>query len=806
MSGPVEASPRRGEAFGRPGLEPRWAHGDKDGVGTAYSADTRLWFTLWRGIATEVYFPTIDHPQTRDLQLLVTDERTFFQEERRHLTPKVERLDEHALGFRVRSRDPDGRYEIDKEVIASPHLPVLLERVRFLPAPEWRSRLRLFALCAPHLEGGGAGNTARVVELSGRRLLAATKGGTALALGASVPFRRLSCGFVGQSDGWTDLSENLTLDWEFDSATDGNVALTGELELDGTREFTLALALGRGLPHATTALFQALTTPYDHARARFLEQWERACQHLRPLERHAPDGGRSYHGSYSILLGHEDKSFPGAFIASLSIPWGNARGDEERGGYHLVWTRDLVHIASGLLAAGNHEAALRALVYLATRQQPDGGFPQNFWLPGDAYWTGLQLDEVSHPILLAWRLLRAKALEAFDPYPMVLAAAGFLVRRGPVTEQDRWEEVGGYSPSTLAVQIAALFAAAEFARLRGDAGTAQFLIEYADFLEAHVDGWTVTTAGTLDPEVPRHYVRIRPAGPDDPPPTGAVNDGSVRLPNQPPDQPATFLAKEIVDAGFLELVRYGVRRADDPLLVDSLRVVDRELRVETPFGPCWRRYNHDGYGQREDGGPFAGWGQGRAWPVLTGERGHYELAAGRDARPFLAALERFATDAGFFPEQVWDEPDRPAAHLHLGRTTGSAVPLAWAHGEYLTLLRSVEDGVPFERMPELAHRYAGARRHRRRVEVWKPNHPTPRIEAGTVLRVIAPEPFRLRWTADDWRTAEESASQPTRIGVDHVDLPLADRATSAVRFTFYWMDRGAWEGRDFSVDVGPAGA
>ncbi len=799
MSGSEAPPARGGEAFGAPGLPPRWSRGNKDGVGTAYSADSRLWFTLWRGIVTEVYFPTIDRPQLRDLQFLVTDGRSFFHEEKRHLEPKVEMIGRHALGYQVRAADPEGRYTLEKEVLAMPHLPALVERVRFEAAPAWRSRLRLFVLAAPHLEGGGGGNSARRANVSGRDFLAAVKGETALALGASTPFRRLSCGFVGRSDGWTDLSENLEMDWEFDSATDGNVALTGELDLGREEEFTLVLALGQGLPHATSVLFQALATPFADARRRFVEQWQRACRHLKPLVKTTSDRGHLLHSSYSVLLAHEDKSYPGAFIASLSIPWGASRGDDERGGYHLVWNRDLVQIAGGLLAAGNREAPLRALVYLATRQRPDGGFPQNFWIPGDPYWTGLQLDEVSHPIILAWHLYREKALEEFDPYPMVLAAAAFLVLNGPSSPQDRWEEVAGYSPSTLAVQIAALFAASEFARAHGDVEVAEFLESYADFVEGHTDEWTMTTHGTLVPGIPRHYVRVRPAAAGDPaPPSGA---GEVVLPNRPPGAPDRFPFDEVVDGGFLELVRHGVRAPDDPGIVASVKVIDRLLRVATPFGPVWRRYNHDGYGERADGSAFEGWGQGRAWPLLTGERGHYELAAGRDAGEYARAMERFASAAGLLPEQVWDEADRPALHLELGRPTGSAMPLAWAHAEYLALVRSISDGTPYGTLPEVARRYAGPERHRRRVEVWKLGHRTPSVAPGRTLRVLAAEPFRLRWSRDRWATVEESASAPIPLGIDYVDLDVPEEQREAIRFTFYWPKDDRWQGEDFAVAV-----
>jgi glucoamylase len=281
-------------------------------------------------------------------------------------------------------------------------------------------------------------------------------------------------------------------------------------------------------------------------------------------------------------------------IASLSIPWGEAKGDEDTGGYHLVWTRDMVNSVTGLLAAGHTETAFRALIYLATSQQADGGFPQNFWINGDPYWRGIQLDEVAFPILLAWRLRRENALQDFDPYSLVKRAASYLIRNGPATQQERWEEAGGYSPSTLASSIAALICAASFAREREDDVTGQFLEEYADFLECHIEAWTVTTDGMAIPENKRHYIRIHPVDVYNTCPNEDPNNGIVTLANQPLGVRREFPAKEIVDAGFLELVRYGIRRPEDPLVVDSLRVVDAVLKLEPPVGPCWHRYNHDG--------------------------------------------------------------------------------------------------------------------------------------------------------------------------------------------------------------------
>ena len=245
----------------------------------------------------------------------------------------------------------------------------------------------------------------------------------------------------------------------------------------------------------------------------------------------------------------------------------------------------------------------------------------------------------------------------------------------------------------------------------------------------------------------------------------------------------------------------GSGRPDDPVIVDSLRVLDAVLKVDTPNGPCWRRYNHDGYGQREDGGPFVGYGKGRAWPLLTGERGHYELAAGRAPGPYLRAMEGFASPTGLLPEQVWDEPDRPDLFMFLGRPTGSARPLMWAHAEYIKLLRSAADGKVFDLVPEVADRYLSGRRGCKPMEIWKHNRQVSAVRQGFILRIQAGAPFLLHWTRDDWGTAEDSRSTPTSLGIEYLDIAILPEPGGRIRFTFFWTDAGRWEGKDFEVAV-----
>src|ERR1700741_1675835 len=784
-------------APGGPGIEPRWTRGAKVAVGTAYSTSSRVWYTLDHGCITEVYYPTIDSPQIRDLQFLFTDGETFFHDERRNFVGEIDCVSEAALGFDVINREQEGRYSIHKTILGDPHQTCLLIHTRLEVPGELLRKFRMYVLCAPHLEIGGWHNNGEVLRLREHTLLGAQKGNTWLAVAAEVPFNELSCGYVGVNDGWTHLADNYRLDWQYEAALDGNIALTGGLDLSKGTEFTVGLAFGTTQHDALSTLAQSLSIPFEETRKSFVRQWERTSRRFSLAA--VSDDSKLFERSVNLLLAHEDKTYPGAMIASLSIPWGDAQSDDATGGYHLVWTRDMVKSVSALLAVGDLSTPLRALIYLAVSQREDGGFHQNFWIDGRPYWSGIQLDEVAFPVLLAWRLWKHDALGNFDPFQMVRRACGFLIREGPITPQDRWEEARGYSPSTLAVHIAALVCAAEFFADRGDDVTAAFVRDYADFLESHIEQWTVTTEGTLVHGITRHYIRVNPCSAIDCTDENP-NHGTLILANQPPGARVEFPAKEIVDAGFLELVRYGIRSAHDAIIQDSLRVVDAVLRVDTPHGPCWRRYNHDGFGQREDGGPFTGWGKGRPWPLLTGQRGHYEIAAGQDATPFLHAIEKFAQGIGLIPEQIWDGLDSPLEHLHFAGPTNAAMPLLWAHSEYVKLQRSAADAKVFDRIDAVYDRYVTESFEPKASEIWKFNRKAPNVLAGTLLRIQANLPFLLHWTTDEWQSSTDSRSTPTALGIHFVDIRVP-RHDGLIRFTFLWTEENRWEGQDYSVEI-----
>jgi glucoamylase len=798
---------QQGEAFGAPGLEPRWTSSVKDAVGTAYSASSRVWFTCSHGILNEIYHPTIDRAQVRDMEFLVTDGETFAHEEKRDLLSTFEYIHPEALGVKYVNRDPQGRYSLTKEILCDPHHSVVLLNVRLEGHADLLPRLKVYALLAPHLDDGGMGNTARALDVAGHRMLLAWKNEWALAMGASCGFAKVSCGFVGASDGWRDVMDNFRMNWEFGSATGGNVALIGELNLKngaepGVREFTLAIGIGAGQHTALQKTVSALAMPFTHHRDRFIEQWQRASN-PEWLAAKAGDGGKLMRASHNVLLAHEDKTYSGAFVASMSIPWGQVKGDDDLGGYHLVWTRDMVQTATALLACGRAETARRALVYLACTQQPGGGFAQNFWVDGRPYWSGVQLDEVAFPLILAWRLWKADELGDMDIFPFVERAAGFLVRHAPLTHQERWEENAGYSPSTLAAVIAGLIGAAEIARSRDSTELAVFLEEFADWIEGHIEDWTVTNDGVLLKEVTRHYMRIRP------PEKGAAyscescGTEMIRLSNRPPGTRYAFEAREIVDAGFLELVRYGVRRADDPLIVDSLKVVDAVLKRDLPQGAGWLRYNWDGYGQQADGKPYEGWGQGRVWPLLGGERAHYELAAGKDIAGMIRSYEKFATCGQMMPEQVWDEPNLAGTSLKRGKPAGSAVPLVWAHAEYLKLLRSAKDGKVFDRMDPVYERYcepAGRQRLRRGLEIYSQRRPIQKISEGSTLRILDGQHFEVRWTEDDWRTMHTADSSSLGSAGFSADI-VPGAGSEVVQLTLFWPEQDRWLGHNVEVKV-----
>jgi len=797
-------SPESNSAPGRPGIPPRWTSSAKSGVGTSLSIESRVWFTLSHGILNEVYYPRIDQACIRDMELLVSDGKKFFSEEKRHTQTNQNTLAEGVPAFQLTNTCNEGRYRIRKTVLTDPKRDVLLQCIRFEPLQGELTDFHVFVLLAPHLADHGTGNTAWVEDYKGWPVLNAQRGETALSLACSTPWLKRSVGFVGTSDGWQDVSQHKQMLWEYTRAEGGNVALTGEIDLATCNgEFTLALGFGRTPAEASLRARASLDDGFECARDAYLKEWQTWQQDLMSLPSKMKDTNL-YCVSAAVLRTHEAKRFPGGMIASLSIPWGFAKGDEDMGGYHLVWPRDLVETAGGLLAIGAHEEVRRILYYLQGTQEADGHWPQNMWMDGSPYWGGIQMDETAFPILLVDLACRKKAIDEGELsrlWPMVRKAAGFLLSNGPVTPQDRWEEDPGYSPFTLAVEIAALLAAADLADLYNDSPASKLLRETADLWNARVEDWTYVSDTDLADQVgvEGYYVRIAPPEETE---SSSPASGFVPIKNRPPsesDAPAT----NIVSPDALALVRFGLRYADDPRILNTVKVIDALLKTDMPAGPIWRRYNEDGYGEHENGSPFDGNGIGRCWPLLTGERAHYELAAGRSdsARSLLNALEAFASPDGLLPEQTWDGNDIPERELFFGKPSGSAMPLVWAHAEYLKLCRSLADGRVFDMPPQTAKRYSLVHKPSE-YTVWAFNHKIRRMAHGNVLRLFLSKPAHIRWSTNDWNTEKECETYDSSLGVHVADLPTRRLKTgTTIRFKIYWLDEERWEGTDYAVEI-----
>jgi len=791
-------------APGWPGISPRWTSSAKAGVGTALSASSQVWFTISHGILNEIYYPRIDQACTRDLGLIITDGRNFFSEEKRHSSCDITRLAEGVPAYRLANTCIKGRYLIEKEILADPHRDVVMQQIRFLPLQGKLTDYHLYVLLAPHLGNRGFDNTAWAGDYKGTPMLFAQRDDNVLALACSVPWIERSVGFVGASDGWQDLSRHKKMTWAYDRAENGNVALTAEVDLQrSSAEFLLTLGFGQNAAEAGHRALASLLHGFETARADYVQAWKDWQETLTPNGR-ARGQQDLYHISTAVMRTHEADNFPGGVIASLSIPWGSSKGDDDLGGYHLAWPRDLAETAGGLLAAGLVEDVHRVLHYLQTTQEAEGYWSQNMWLDGTPYWSGIQMDETAFPILLVNLAYREGALEAEDLvrlWPMVRRAACFLLKNGPVTPEDRWEEDPGYSPFTLAVEIAALLAAADFAELNEESSTAACLREAADIWNGNIGRWIYVADTDLARQigVEGYYVRI-------PPPEVICAPspllGFVPIKNRPPGQSLAPAAR-IVSPDALALVRFGLRAPDDPHILNTVKVIDALLKVDTPYGPAWHRYNGDAYGEHADGSAFDGTGIGRAWPLLTGERAHYELAAGQraQAEALLHTLEAFANEGGMIPEQVWDSPDIPERGLFIGRPSGSAMPLVWAHAEYVKLRRSLKEGRIFDMPAQTAKRYI-AEKTGSSYALWSFNQRCRSLPAGRTLRLQVASSAMVHWSMDGWHTVHDNGTRDTGLGVHVFDIPTDRLPPGAmVLFTFYWLERGQWKGEDFVVRV-----
>jgi glucoamylase len=672
-------------APGAPGHDAQWESAGKEGVGTSASLESKVWFTLHNGVMTEVYYPTVDVANVRLLQfVVVSPDGKRVEVESEATLPFLDTLDARSLSFRQLNTAKSGAYTISKTYVVDPERHALQIRVHF----ETRSKApyRLYVYYDPSLNNSGMHDTA----WTRGEALVAVDADKASALLSSTGFAEMTNGYFETSDGLVQLRRAGRMTKLYARAASGNVVQVARIKQPAS--FTLALGFGKDANDAVRNARLSLNRSFASVRDEYDTGWHDYLSSLRRVEAKYQ---RQFERAALILKAHEDKTYRGAMVASLSVPWGGGPNANEpnTSGYHTVWARDLYQVATAFDAMGDKAAADRSLDYLfRIQQRPDGSFPQNSWLDGRAAGGGLQLDEVAYPLILALQLWRTDN-ETWVKH--VKPAADFILKNGPATPQERWEEEAGYSPSTIAAEIAGLVCAAEIARRNYDETAATHYLKTADEWALKVERWTATKTGPHGDG--QYYLRITD---DDDPDDGArleINSNG-----------GTYDERSIVDAGFLELVRLGIKRADDPLIVKSLAVVDKLIQVETPSGAAWYRYNHDAYGERADGAGYDGRaGQGRLWTLLTGERGQYELALNDRAAAArrLDAMLGFSNAGLMLPEQIWDKSSSPRPGLRFGKGTGSATPLAWSMAQFIRLAVNLQEGRNLDTPAIVAARY-----------------------------------------------------------------------------------------------------
>ena len=734
-----------------------WGPGRKMAFGAAPGPRSKLWYTLADGALSEVFFPTLDRVALHELRFFASaggappvDDAADGQHAITWLSPGIP-------AFKVDSTHHE--YRLTKEFFSDPEENALLIAATFTPElPD----VRLYMQVSAHWQPGSEGNFGRVLDTHPPALLLRQQDIWMCIVG---PFSKATVGYFRSSDLQIDLNDaDGYLTYTYDRAGPGNVAGGAEIGIRAG-SFQIAIGFAHSRADAEEVARSVLQKGASNVRYAFERAWMALPDLPQALAKVSGDEGMLARASLAVLRCMEDKSHAGAFVAAPAAPWGesNHNGNQI---YHVVWPRDLCRVATALLDAGDDQAALRAFRHLQSRQRADGAWFQNWFMDGTPHWTSTELDQVALPILLAWRLGVAGCLD-HDPYPvMVRPAAQFLIREGPLTQLDRWEDLGGLSPSTLAACIAALIVSAEFAHDAGEHVAAGHLRAVADYWNDRIEAWCSTSAG--------HYLRLA-GDPDHKPTVGAV-------------------APE-----FLELVRYGLRRPKDERVLRSLQGVDAALKANLPAGPSWRRYAGDVYGEHEDGSPWDGSGRGRPWPVLRGERARHFHSMGLPAAELVKTLEGFAGPGLMLPEQVWDQADIPSRGLSTGKATGSVAPLGWAHAEYLELLVMVAlAGFPDLVMP--ARRRYTEGQPQEPAFVWSHRHQITKLVAGRRLKVQLPRPGAVHYTFDDWKSFSEADAVDTTLGVWVAEIP-SNKLASGSDFSWTAHYVTGWEGKNYSLKV-----
>jgi glucoamylase len=780
-------------APGAPGAVSHFDLARKDCLGTARNTTSKVWYTVAGGVLSDVYYPTVDNTNVETLQYVVTDGSTFTYLQTRDMTYTVQSLDRSGLACRVTSTANNGLYTIITDYVTDPQRASVVMHTTLLKKHSSRA-LKLYVRYDATINGnggGGAGNggadNATIDTSTGSPVPVSSDVVTATiaanrdyatpiysALRADKPFLAASSGYVGTpSDGLAQLDASHTLGTTYSDAPGGNVVQTAQVDLRHDHSFNLALGFGKTQSVAVHTAGHSASANFGLTSFLYRAGWaayDSGLNHpahinglTRPQREKLED---TYYLSANVLKASEDKTFPGAIVASLASPWGQAvsAGDPQNtyfGSYREVFARDLYETFTGLVATGDIATAKNTVRFLFNKQQQaDGSIPRNSLVNGktapDSF--GTQLDEVAYPILMA----RTVGLTDKTFYLQhIKRAADFVVSHGPSFGSERWEEQSGFSPSTISAEIAGLAAAGWIAQKNGDLSSARVYRATADYYQRNVKAWTLTTNGPLSSSP--YFIRLSKSG--DPNAAQSYNLG-----NGGPDADQ----RAIIDQGFLEYTRLGILHSNDPDIANSLGIVDQVIKATTPSGTGFYRYGvntpgtEDGYGDCNTGDPtnctvqgkpWAGacgaqgqnQGSGHLWPALSGERAEQDVAGGDRATAvqLLSEMANTASGVGLIPEQAWENPDLPASPYGTdpqcasigftdGKAAGSASPLTWSEAQFVRLSADIRARAVTERPVDTTARYIAHTQQGISVTLTAPANGSAVTGSTTVTGTTAP--------------------------------------------------------------------
>jgi len=677
-------SPARaaGSAPGAPGANATWNESNVQGFADSLGSASKVWYTVGNGELENVFYPQTDTPSTFGLQYIVTDGSSFTDTETANTSHAITLADPSGTSPVWQQVNTAANFTITKTYIADPSRSVVLIQTTF--DNRGSTPLQLYADYLPQLNNQGMGNTGGTDSASGD--LVSSNGSVSSALAASANFTQTTSGYVGStSDGSAMLAGSHALTSTYSTAPSaGHIVQVAQIPVaaTGSTTFTLALAFDSSQSAAVSDAAASLATGFSSLEGSFEQGWHSWLAGLNSPPASVTGNAQlqqQYYVSLMEVKADEDKTFTGGFVAAPNDPWGTSVSANNAGdhGYHVVWTRDEYQMASALLAAGDATDANAALQYIfAYEEESSGAVKQNTFLNGNTVFGSLQMDEVADPIILAWQLGATNSAD----WGHIQALANYLVSNGPSTPEERWEEAGGYSPATIAAEIAGLVCAASIAQANGATSQAATYQSTALSWASEVDSLTYTTTGPYGNG--QYFLRITPDGnPNSGASIGIANGGG------------NHDDRTVVDPSFLDLVRLGIKPATSADISNSISVVDSQIKVNTPEGPIWHRYDFDGYGETASGGDYTGAGVGNPWPVLTGERGEYDVADGNAsaAQSMLATMAGAANSGYQISEQVWGGATGTGGFT-FGQPDNSSTPLMWAMAQYVRLATDISAG------------------------------------------------------------------------------------------------------------------